>query len=380
VTRVLFLNLYATLGGAENALLQLLAALDRRRFEPRVVVGSEGPLKDALQARQVPVEVVPFPARALWWLAAPGVLARDLRAALRLRRIVREHGVQVLHTGDVLGLLLALPARAGGVRVVYQVNHLGGWPRRALLSMLARLAVDHILVFSEAQRCEVLAGTWGLSGLTAVVRPGLSADTPGGSKAAAREALGLPRDRRLVGMAARFDVDKGHATFVAAAARLVEDDDVDVVIAGGALNQEQLPHVAAYRARVLEQIRRLGLERRVHVLGFVASAAELTTALDVLVCPSEREPFGMIVVEALALGTPVVVSDTGGPPEIVGHGRCGLVFRTGDPEALAAQVRRLLGDGALCEALVAAGRARARDAFSGDRYARDLEAVYDRVA
>jgi glycosyltransferase involved in cell wall biosynthesis len=382
MTRVLFLNLYAALGGAENALLHLLGSLDRKRCTPLVVIGSHGPLVAEARLRGAEVRVVPFPAPSLWWLAAPWIALSELRAALAIRRIASETGTRVLHVSDVLGLLLALPARLLGVRIVYQVNYLGGWPRRALLSLVAARAVERVLVFSNAQRDEVRARTFGLADRIAVVPPGLGAtafETP--ARDQARAALGVPADRRAIGMLGRFDHSKGHGTFLAAAARLVETRaDLEILVGGGPLNAEALPHVAACGDWIRSEIRRRGLEGRVRLLGWVPRAAELLAALDVLVYPSEAEPFGMVVVEALAVGTPVVVADSGGPPEIVEGGRCGLVFETGDAEALARQVERLLGDAELCQALADSGRTRARTAFTSERYARDLEAVYERVA
>jgi glycosyltransferase involved in cell wall biosynthesis len=379
---VLFLNLYSSLGGAENALLHLLAALDRTRCRPLVVVGREGPLVDALRAQGVETIVLPFPAPPLWHLALPWILWRELRAAWRLRRLVREAGAGIIHAGDVLGLLLALPARLSGARVVYQVNYLGGRLRLLLMNVAALLCARRVLVFSEAQRRDLLARTWLLRARTQVIPPGIDArPAPLAVPSQARAALGLAPGAPVVGMVARYDRWKGHKVFLRAMARLRDSRrDLQVLVVGGSLNSELLPHVAAYRDDVLAELRRLGLEDAVRLLGYVPRVAEVMAAMDVLVCPSEDEPFGLVVVEALALGTPVVVADSGGPPEIVEQGRCGLVFPTGDAVALASQVERLLADVSLRRVLAAAGRERAQAAFSAARYARDVEALYGALA
>jgi glycosyltransferase involved in cell wall biosynthesis len=108
--------------------------------------------------------------------------------------------------------------------------------------------------------------------------------------------------------------------------------------------------------------------------------AAVLAAFDVLVCPSDHEPFGMVVLEALAAGRPVVASDSGGPAEILEHGKSGLLFRTGDPEALAAALLRLLADPSLARSLAEAGRLRVREAFARDRYARQMQEMYERLA
>jgi len=108
--------------------------------------------------------------------------------------------------------------------------------------------------------------------------------------------------------------------------------------------------------------------------------AAVLAGLDVLVCPSDDEPFGMIVLEALAAGTPVVASDSGGPAEILEHGRSGLLFSTGNADALAAAVLRVLDEPGLGGRLAEEGRRRLRSAFTGTRYARDVEAIYASLA
>jgi len=149
---------------------------------------------------------------------------------------------------------------------------------------------------------------------------------------------------------------------------------------GGALNADVLPHVRRVRGRVMKMRQQLGLDEAVRITGFVPDVAAVMAACNVVVCPSVREPFGLVVVEAMAAGAAVVVSDSGGPAEIVEDGRSGLHFRTGDPASLAKAVLRLLGDPALREQLAAAGRARAAVRYTRAHYARTMESLYASLA
>ena len=379
---VLFLNLYGSVGGAERALIELVSVLDRSRFEPHVVLGEAGPLEAALRERGIDVEVEAFPAPPLHRLLLPWVLVREARAALRLRRRARQIGARILQCGDVLGLLLLLPAAWGGARVVYQVNFLGRGLRLLAFNLLALLSGAEVVVVSEDQRRRLEAGTWGLRGRTRVIHPGIDpAAYTRGDGAALRAELGLPEGTPLVGMLARFDSWKGHVVFLEAAARVLRQRaGVRFVLVGGALNARQLPHVARCRDAVLKRRIELRLETAAAVLDHRDDVPGALAALDVLVCPSDHEPFGMVVLEALAAGRPVVASDSGGPAEIVEDGRSGLLFRTGDPEALAAAVLRVLGEPALGRSLAEAGRRRVREGFNRDRYAREVETVYERLA
>lgn len=378
-TPVLYLNLYAELGGAENALLQLLAGLDRKRFPPLVVVASAGPLVARLSEAGVECRVVAFPARSLWNLALPWVLGRAMSAARTLKTLAVERGIRVLHTGDVLGLLLGL-ALGSRVRILYQANYSGGGARRVLLRWLAG-HVSRIVVFSEAQKRELARTAPELVGRCDVVPVGIAPPLPRTSRSQVREDLAVAPAAPLVAMFARFDAMKGHDVFLEAAVALRRQrPDATFAIVGGALNVRELPHVARVRDRVVVHRRQLGLEASVRLTGFVPDVAGTMAACDVVVCPSLNEPFGLVVVEAMALGVAVVVSDSGGPAEIVEDGVSGLHFRTGDPASLAMAVERLLVDAGLRRRLAEAGRLRASMRYDRPHYIRAMETLYASLA
>lgn len=380
-TPVLYLNLYAELGGAENALLHLLSDLDPLRFRPLVVLASDGALATRLREAGVEALVIPFSARSLWHLAIPWVLFRHARAALRLRTLVQERGVRLLHVSDVLGLLLAVPAARQGARLVYQVNYLGAAPRRLLWRMAAGRWVARILAFSEAQRAEITGFAPELAARTDVVPVGIDPAAPSESPRAVRMRLGIPDAAPLVAMFARFDAMKGHETFLLAARAIrAKRPEVAFAIVGGALNADLLPHVRRVRGRVMRMRQELGLDAAVRITGFVPDVAAVMAACSVVVCPSVREPFGLVVVEAMAAGAAVVVSDSGGPAEIVEDERSGLHFRTGDPVSLAQAVLRLLGERGLREQLAAAGRTRVAVRYARAHYARTMESLYASLA
>jgi glycosyltransferase involved in cell wall biosynthesis len=379
---VLYLNLYGTVGGAERALLELLAALDRTRYQPLVVLGADGPLVALLRGRDVEVLVEPFPALPLHQLLRPSVLRAEVGAARRLGRLVADRDVRLAHCGDVLSLLLLVPAARRGVRVLYQVNYLGGAPRRLALNVLALLMVDAVVAYSADQRSALWRGTLGLRRRTHVVHPGIEPrEMDGADGQGFRRELGVSPDTPLVGLLARYDTWKGHHVFLQAASLVSRRrPDVRFCMVGGALNEDLLPHAARYRDSVLDLRRRLGLEDAVRAVDHRDDVPQVLAALDVMACPSDHEPFGMVVLESLAARRPLVASDTGGPLEILEDGRSGLLFPTGDAAALAERILRLLEDPPLRRRLGDAGRQRVEAAFHRDRYARDMEALYGRLA
>jgi glycosyltransferase involved in cell wall biosynthesis len=113
--------------------------------------------------------------------------------------------------------------------------------------------------------------------------------------------------------------------------------------------------------------------------GFQANPFAFMRAADVFVLSSEFEGFGNVIVEAMAVGTPVVATDCPyGPEEILDGGRYGCLVPPGDPQALADALARVLADPALRARMSAAGRERAR-AFSSQAIADEYAALFERV-
>ncbi len=134
------------------------------------------------------------------------------------------------------------------------------------------------------------------------------------------------------------------------------------------------------RGEIELQIARLGLGEAVRLLGFRHNPYAYMSAADLFVLPSLYEGFGNVLVEAMAVGTPVLATDCPhGPGEIITDGVNGLLVPVADPVALAAAIRRVLGDRALALSLAERGRARAQD-FHVDKIAAQYAALFRRVA
>jgi glycosyltransferase involved in cell wall biosynthesis len=382
MTTVLYVSLYTTIGGAERALLELLGAMDSARFRPLVVVPDDGELARRLAARGFEVRRETFPTPPLHRLWHPPVAMALVRAAWRLRRLARARDIRLFHCGDLLAALLLLPASWPKGRVLFQVNYLGGTLRRWLLNLLGLLTLHVVVAYSRDQQAQIARAPGWLRRRTVVVWPGIdAAPFERGDGLAVRRELGVDEGTPLVGLLARYDAWKGHAVFLDAAALVrARRPDVRFVIAGGALNAESLPHVARCRDAVMKRRHALGLEASVLVLEHRDDVPSVLAALDVVACPSYREPFGMIVVEALAARRAVVASDSGGPAEIIEHGRSGLLFATGSSHELALRLLELVEDGRRRREMGEAGRARVREAFTAGRYAAEMEALYAAMA
>ncbi len=131
-------------------------------------------------------------------------------------------------------------------------------------------------------------------------------------------------------------------------------------------------------SRTRELVESLGLESVVHYVGVVDDVAPVLKAADVLLLPSETESFGLVALEAMASGVPVVASDVGGLPEVVVHGKTGFLAPVGDVDAMAGYCVRLLEDAATLKRFARAAKKRAAD-FDYRTIVPQYEAIYEKV-
>ena len=113
-----------------------------------------------------------------------------------------------------------------------------------------------------------------------------------------------------------------------------------------------------------------------YLLGFRSDVSALMAACDIIVLPAPAEPFGLVLIEAMALGKPVIAAAAGGPLEIVADGETGLLFEPGNAESLSSAIRRLLADPDLRRRMGIAGRKRYAQKFTARRMAENMQKVY----
>lgn len=306
------------------------------------------------------------------------------RAAVRtLVGLLRSGDADVVHTHNGRTALSAALAvrRAGLGRCVMtqhflHPNHATQRGPKALLSGLAHGWVTRqmsgVIAISEAVRAAMLARREVPGGKITVIPNGIAAPDAGLPEAGGeiRRSLGIAPDAPLLVCAARLEAEKDLASLVAAMSAVRDAlPAARCLIAGD----------GSLRPALEQQVQRLGLTDAVHLLGFRSDALALIAAADLFVLPSLAEPFGLALLEAMALGKPVVATRAGGPLEIVEDGETGLLVPPSSPDDLATGIARLLSDPATARRLGENGRARFADRFTSDRMARATLAVYQKA-
>jgi glycosyltransferase involved in cell wall biosynthesis len=397
--RVMYLNPSGQLGGAETSLLEILASL--REAQPswrlHLLTAGEGPLAARAAALGVSTAVLPF-APSFARLGESGAVSAGRRwgfmmqvafAAVpiaaylgRLRAAIREFAPDVLHTNGLKMHLLGSRVRRRPKLVWHLHDYLGPRPMSAKLLRWNRSRCSAILANSASVAADVRTAMRDEVKVY-VVHNAVDLDrfSPSGDRLNLDELAGLPRaspDTVRIGLLGTFARWKGQVTFLDAVHRVPHHVPIRAYLIGGAVYDTEGSQYS--RAELMQVVDRLGIGDRVGFTGFVADPAAALRALDIVVHASTSpEPFGLVIVEAMACERPVVVSLAGGAAEIVTPGVDALGHAPGDVDGLAARLIELALDPALRTRIAREGRATAERCFDRARLARQLVPIYESV-
>jgi glycosyltransferase involved in cell wall biosynthesis len=347
-------------GSSENTVLSAAGLLEAG-WDGLIVAGtagSEPEVLEAARARGCRVELLPSLVRA------PDPL-RDLAALRALVRMFRSRRPDVVHTHtSKAGFIGRLAARLARVPAIVHTPHghvFYGYYGRAgtavvvLLERIAARWTDRIIVLTPRGAAEHLARGIGRAEQYVAIPSGV--DTArlrarAGERGAARRQLGLPADAAVVVGVGRLVPVKGFDVLVRALPPLrAAVPAVQAVLVGDGPEREAIEGLA----------RSLGVADRVRISGAVGDVVPYLSAADVLAAPSRNEGMGRALIEAMALGVPVVGSRVGGIPSVLGEGEFGRLVPPDAPEALADALRALLEDERGRTELGTLGRKRAEE-------------------
>lgn len=364
-------------GSAENTVASMLA-LEAGGYAGPLAVGLAGSdVANIEDARRRGVSLLDVPA------LGREVAVRDVAALVQLWRLMRRLRAAIVHTHtSKAGFVGRLAARLAGVPAVIHQPHghiFYGYYDAGLTTLyigLERLAArwtDRIITLTERGTEEHLARGIGRRAQYRTVPSGVStaalrAAAP--PRSVARARLGIPAAAFVVLGLGRLVPVKGFDVLVAALPTLAAAvPSARLVLVG------EGPERGALEA----QATALGVRARLSVLGATPDVAACLAAADVLAAPSRNEGMGRVLVEAMALGLPVVGAEVGGIPAVVADGETGRLVPPGDAAALAEALIELGRDAALVAKHGAAAAARA-ELFSSDVADAAMRAVYDELA
>jgi len=364
-----------TLGGSAENTIASCVALDRAGYECIVATSvreSEASLLDDARCRGCRVVDIPSLGREV----APRA---DLAALAELVRLIRRERPAIVHTHtSKAGFVGRLAAVIGRVPAVIHQPHghiFYGYysPRRtAVFTALERVAThwtDRIITLTDRGAAEHLARGIGRPGLYVTVPSGVPTDelrATAPSRSEARTRLGVDRDTFVIVGLGRLLRIKGFDLLVRALPAVAEQiPSARVLLVGDGVERGHLQTLAAS----------LRLTGRLLLTGETTDVTAYLAAAGVLAVPSRNEGMGRVIVEAMALGLPVVATAVGGIPDVVTDGECGRLVAPEDVDALSTALIELGRDRALRRKLGEAAVPRA-EAFSTAVAREKLLAVY----
>ncbi|MDO4173601.1 MAG: glycosyltransferase [Eubacteriales bacterium] len=365
--RVLNIISDTNIGGAGRCLINFLKYYDRARYDVGIILPKGSELAE--ECRKLDAYVIEADIE--------GDRSLDPRAIPVLRAMVAAAEPDIVHThGSMSG---RIAARGSHAKLIYTRHSAFPIPdnmkhgaRHQVNRLINELYADRIIAVSKANE-ENLIDTGVrpeqidtmMNGVEPVTRASAA------EQQRWRERLGLSEQDFVIGILARLEEYKGHLLLVEAAGQLKKEGyPIKVLIAGN----------GSFEATIRAKIQELGLEDTVLLLGFTRQVSEFLSILDLQVnCSFGTEASSLAMLEGFSIGVPAVVSNYGGNPWQVFGGQNGLLFESKNSADLARCLRRLMDDRDLLRAMSKRAQEIYEERFTGQIFARNIEAVYERV-
>jgi glycosyltransferase involved in cell wall biosynthesis len=361
--RVVELLATGTSGGAQEHVFNIVSRLDRSRYDVSVLSLGNGAAVRRLERAHIDVCVLDDMDDA----AAIEAVAAHLAAVKA--DVVHNH----MYRAEVVGTQAAWAVAATGRRRPYIVGTVhssrirSDEDRELLRELTPRM--DHLIAVSTAIERK-LADEGRLGAPISLIYNGidLTRYSEPDICGTLHSEYSIPPDSPIVGVVARLEPEKGHPTLLEAWPAVIAAVPMAHLLIVGEGSQHELLEA---------QVAELGIGTSVTFTGRRDDVPAVTAALDVAVLPSYREAQGLSILEAMALSRPVVASAVGGIPEMIEHGRTGLLVPPREPGALAAAIVRLLTDHPYADTLAKAAQDLVHDRFCVELMVRAIESIYD---
>ncbi|MFC2171768.1 glycosyltransferase [Acidobacteriota bacterium] len=354
--RVLFISPVPELaGGAEHSLVDILTGLSSHGIEPVALCPGEGSLATALRNNSIPVIVRTWPKNLLKMSRKRPVLALGrfvisfgglFRLVFQMRQVIREGGYSLVSTNGIKAHLISLPAT---FRLAPVLWHFRDYPPSVLGRLFFSLAGSFIprRIIAPSYTIGRIFGTGPAKKKQVTVYNGIRAErfqnVPDHLMEKARAELDIAGSRPVIGVIGALVRIKGFHIVMQAMPQVLERfPDSRLLIVGGKLYDTD---VSGERQRLEQTARSLGIEKAVRFAGTRDDVPVMLHIMDVFVHSSLiPEPFGRVIVEAMAAGTPVIGSVPGAVDEIIRNRETGTLVPSGDSDALARALIEVLSD------------------------------------
>jgi glycosyltransferase involved in cell wall biosynthesis len=374
MAKVLHIHTLPVISGSGLNTFLTMEGLKKQGYEPALACAPSGKLNSLVAGRGM--RVIPFKR-----LVQPLHPLKDCLAVLDLTLFLKRNDYPIVHThNSKAGFVGRLAAKLAGVPVIVHTVHGFSfhdqerpWRRRLFRNMerLASRWCDHMIFISQPLMDWAFRERIGHKEKTTKIYSAIELDrfqpVPEQEKKDLRRKWGLDPEDAVVGMVSKLWDGKGHALLLDAfqEIRKTRSGAKLVIVGEGYLLKDLRTRVDQY-----------GMDGSVLFTGFQEDVAPLIATFDVAVLPALFEGMGRVLLEAMAMGKPVVASRVGGIPELVEHGVNGFLVRPGQKDDLREAILRVLTDRSLAMAMGKAGREKTKNRFGAPAMVKAIDDLY----
>ena len=361
IQTVLFFSTSSGPGGAERVISNLATSLDPKRFRPVLCLFRHGWIQERAESKGVCTYVIP----------TQGMM--DWRWVLQFKQLLQREQVDLIHAhefdANVQGTFVAAMLGIPIVVTIHGKNYYHEKFRRRLAYRWVSRSATMVVVSKNLKQFIVEQVGVPPDRIT-VLYNGVDRlpHCETWEVEECRKEIGIPQDHQVVGIVGNLYPVKGHRYLIEGIPSILKScPNTSFVFAGrGKLESE-----------LREQVRRLGLDSRVHFIGLRQDIPRILAMLDVFVLPSLSEGLSMAILEAMMVGKPVVATHVGGNPELISDGDTGYLVPPCDSSALASRLIKLLTDKQQAIQFSEKGKLRAESLFSLGTMVAAYESLYE---
>ena len=356
--------------GTEKHLRYLASKLDKSKFKSMICYfDGNNVLANILKGEGIPTIYLPL--KRIYGLKA-------LLVAYKIAKIIKENNIDIVQTyhfkADTFGVLVS---RLAGVKKIVSSRRDTGYlkkPSQVLLNRFINRFIDHFIMVSDKVG-RIIMGPEGIdSGKINTIYNGVDLNkfsvSKNGQAIVVRKELGIPADDFVIGTTAMFRPEKGYDIFLEGIWRLGNDfQNLKVLLIGDGPLYDKITGYCS----------ELGLEHKVIFLGSSQEVAKYLEAMDVFCLISKHEGFSNAILEAMAMGKPIIASDVGGNAEAVVHDETGLIIPPNDSQRFAEAVIKMYKNPAMRMIMGKKARMRSEKAFSLDQMVKNHENFYKKI-
>lgn len=389
--KIVYITDTGNIGGAEKVLISLLRNLDKDVFQPFIILGSDGPLVKYIQELGLVYKIIKMPEMKrpkiyLGFISVYNPLSIMVNifqwgiVAVRLFLFLRKNDCDLVHTNTLQSKLCgSFAAKLARKKLIWHIHNIQPpGLRREIVARMANIFPDKIITVSEAVKATYVQKIKDPQKIT-VIYNGIQIESfeAGNDKNTVRKEFNIPQNVSLVVSISVLRPGKGLEVFLKVAAAVRKKyPDVKFLIVGEVIFKRD----RGYKEHLLYLSRKLEVSEAVVFTGFRQDIPNILSQVDVFVFSSILpDSFPTVLLEAMAMGKPVVASRVGGVSEIVVDKITGFLVPPDNPEETAKYILLLLREKNRRKEMGIRGRDRVRRHFSLQGFMKDIEILYTKV-